>query len=120
MKLNPLDHPITIESADFEVIVRAAGREIARTRSALVLREKGHAPVYYLPLADVDPNVLRRSDEHTYCPFKGTASYYNIDTGTAAIADAIWTYEDPYEGVVSIAGRVAFYSHLVEITPTPE
>ena len=32
------------------------------------------------------------------------------------IADAIWTYEEPYAAVAQIAGHVAFYPHLVEIS----
>jgi uncharacterized protein (DUF427 family) len=120
VKLNPLDHPITIEPAVDEVTVRARGRQIARTRSALVLREKGHAPVYYVPLGDVDREVLHRSDSRTYCPFKGHASYYRIVIDGEVIEDAVWTYEQPYDRVAEIAGRVAFYPHLVDITPTAE
>jgi uncharacterized protein (DUF427 family) len=33
-----------------------------------------------------------------------------------AIEDAIWTYVDPYPAVKEIAGYLAFYSNLVEIT----
>jgi uncharacterized protein (DUF427 family) len=120
VKLNPLDHPITIEPMSGEVVVRAAGREIARTQSALVLREKGHAPVYYLPLTEVDPAVLRPSSKHTYCPFKGQASYYSVAIDEQTVEDAIWTYEEPYDGVREIQGRVAFYPHLVDITPPAE
>ncbi|WP_267883809.1 DUF427 domain-containing protein [Streptomyces cellulosae] len=32
------------------------------------------------------------------------------------IADAVWFYEEPFEAVGAIAGRVAFYPEHVEIT----
>jgi uncharacterized protein (DUF427 family) len=116
MKIPGLDHPISVEPSDEHVLVRAAGRVVADTKSALVLREARYRPVYYIPLSDVDASVLRRSDSHTYCPYKGKASYYDIVVAEGEIGDAIWTYEHPYPAVAEIAGHVAFYPHLVEIS----
>ncbi|MBB2938946.1 uncharacterized protein (DUF427 family) [Amycolatopsis bartoniae] len=115
-------HPITVEPTPARVVVRAAGRVIADTTSALTLRESVYPPVQYVPLADVDPEVLRPSAKQTYCPYKGEAGYYSIalkrpDTGeTEEIADAVWTYEHPYEAVEAIASHVAFYPDRVEIS----
>jgi uncharacterized protein (DUF427 family) len=120
MKLPSLDHPITIEATAERVTVRAGGRVVAETTSALRLSEASYPPVYYVPLADVDASLIRRSDAHTYCPFKGDASYYDIVLGDVDVADAIWTYEQPYPAVAEIAGHVAFYRHLVEITTDAE
>jgi uncharacterized protein (DUF427 family) len=116
MKIPGLDHPITVEPAGERVVVRVDGRVIADSTSALILREASYGPVYYVPLADVDPAVLRRSDSHTYCPYKGQASYYDVVIGDRAITDAIWTYEQPYDAVADIVGHVAFYPHLVDIS----
>ena len=44
----------------------------------------------YVPLADVDMTVLKRSSHKTRCPFKGEASYYSIVTADGK--NAIWTY----------------------------
>jgi uncharacterized protein (DUF427 family) len=116
MKIPGPDHPITIEPAAERVVVRAAGRVVAESKSALRLREASYPPVYYVPLADVDQSLLRRSDTHTYCPFKGDASYYDIVAGDGEVSNAVWTYEQPYPAVAEIAAHVAFYPHLVEIT----
>jgi uncharacterized protein (DUF427 family) len=115
MKIPGPDHPITVEPSDEHVVVRAGGRVVADTESALVLREASYPPVYYVPLADVDPALLRRSDAHTYCPYKGDASYYDVVIGEQVVPDAIWTYEQPYPAVAQIAGHVAFYPNLVDI-----
>jgi uncharacterized protein (DUF427 family) len=80
------------------------------------LREADYPPVQYVPLFDVDAAVIRRTDSHTYCPYKGEASYYSITADDAEIEDAIWTYEQPYPAVAEIAGHVAFYPNRVEIS----
>jgi uncharacterized protein (DUF427 family) len=116
VKIPGLDHPITIEPTTEHVVVRAGGRVIADTKSALVLREAHLRPVFYIPLADADPSAIVPSESHTYCPYKGTASYYDVLTDDVRITDAIWTYPEPYEAVAQIAGHVAFYPSRVEIT----
>ncbi len=72
------DHPITIEPNPGRVIVSIAGQEVADTRQALTLNEAGYAPVQYIPLGDVNVELLTPSDHESYCPFKGDASYYSI------------------------------------------
>ena len=115
MKIPGLDHPITIEPAAEHVTVRVAGQVVADTTAALVLREATLPPVYYIPIADVDPSLITASDTHTYCPYKGQASYYDVATSTGVIKDAIWAYEEPYPAVGEIADHVAFYPSRVEI-----
>ncbi|MBR8741758.1 DUF427 domain-containing protein [Nocardiopsis sp. MG754419] len=110
------DHPITVEPTGAPVTVRVGDRVVARTTTALTLREARYRPVQYVPLADVDPVLLRRSSSTTYCPFKGTAAYYDLDLPEGEdLADAVWTYERPYPGVAAIADHVAFYPGRVRI-----
>jgi len=109
------DHPITVEPTASRVVVRAGGKVIADTSAALTLREANYPPVQYIPLADVDPEALRRTGSQTYCPYKGDAGYYTLLTGGGEITDAVWTYDKPYDAVKSIAGHVAFYPQHVEI-----
>jgi uncharacterized protein (DUF427 family) len=111
------DHPITIEPSSDHVIVKAGDTVIADSSNVLKLHEgKGnYAPVYYVPLADVDSEVLESSDTTTYCPYKGEASYYSVRTGDDVVKDAIWFYDEPYDAVAEIAGHVAFYPDRVQI-----
>ena len=110
------DHPITITPADSTVTVHFGERLIAKTDRALVLREASYPAVYYLPLEDVDHDVLQPSSHETYCPFKGDASYYSLADGDVVLPDAVWTYVAPYDAVSEIAHHVAFYPDRVEIT----
>jgi len=116
VKIPGVDHPITIEPASERVVVRAHGRVIAETASALRLCEADLPPVFYIPLRDVDRSALAPSKTSTYCPFKGKASYYDLVTEDATVTDAIWTYERPYRAVAAIAGHIACYPSRVEIS----
>jgi uncharacterized protein (DUF427 family) len=114
------DHPITIEPsrqrlrADFERHV------IADTEDALVLREASYPPVYYFPMEDVDMGYLSKTAHATYCPYKGTASYWTIYRDGVIAENAVWGYEDPYPFAEALKGRVAFYPDKVEIYAVDE
>jgi uncharacterized protein (DUF427 family) len=103
------DHPITVKPTAGTVTVRVGDREIARTTRALTLQEATYPAVQYVPLADVDPAVLRESATLTYCPYKGEASYYSAEVNGETLSDLIWTYRTPYPAVAEIADHVAFY-----------
>jgi uncharacterized protein (DUF427 family) len=62
------DHPINIEHNPHRVVVTVAGRVVADTRNALILREAGYRSVQYLPREDVDLALLKRTEHATYCP----------------------------------------------------
>lgn len=110
------DHPITIAPAETTVTVHFGDRLIASSDRALVLREASYAPVYYLPLDAVEPDVLAPTSHETYCPYKGDASYYSLHDGDALAENAVWAYVAPYDAVSSIAGHVAFYADRVTIS----
>lgn len=110
------DHPITIEKNPARVVVRVGDQVVADTTAALALRESNYPAMQYVPLADVDPAVLKDSDTSTYCPYKGDASYYTLITADGELTDAIWTYREPHPAVSEIAGHVAFYPDKVNIT----
>jgi uncharacterized protein (DUF427 family) len=109
------DHPITIEPHAGRVRVTVAGRVIADTRNALTLREAAYPAVQYIPRQDVDMSLLQRTDHATYCPYKGDCAYYSIPAGGERSANAVWTYEAPYQAVAQIKGHLAFYPDRVEI-----
>ena len=110
------DHPITVTPTPERVTVRVGDTVVAQTDRALSLAESNYPPVQYVPLADVDGELLRRTDLQTYCPYKGDASYYSLSTPVGELENVVWTYEDPYEPVAEIAGHVAFYPNKVEVS----
>jgi uncharacterized protein (DUF427 family) len=114
IKIPGPDHPITIAPNASRVIVTLGGKVIADTTRALTLREASYPAVHYIPRADVDMAVLSRSDTHSYCPYKGEASYFGIPAGGTRSVDAIWTYEEPYDSVSAIRDHLAFYPDRVD------
>jgi len=108
------DHPITIERNAQRVIVKIADLVVADTRNALTLKEASYPAVQYIPRQDVDMTLLQRTDHSTYCPYKGECNYYSIPIGGERAANAVWTYEQPYEAVALIKDHVAFYPDRVD------
>ncbi|GAA4577557.1 DUF427 domain-containing protein [Planotetraspora kaengkrachanensis] len=120
VKIPGADHPITIEPSTDEIVVTVAGKVVASTRDALVLREADYPPVNYIPVKDVDFGLLERTDQATYCPYKGWAGYYSIPAGGGSSVDAVWRYDEPYDAVAAIKDHVAFYPDRVDsITVRP-
>jgi uncharacterized protein (DUF427 family) len=114
VKIPGPDHPITVTPARGRVTVIAAGRTIADTRDALILKEAAYPPVYYIPRKDVDMARLQRTTHQTYCPYKGECNYYSIPLGGERSVNAVWTYEAPYAAVAEIKDHLAFYPDRVD------
>lgn len=110
------DHPITVEPSPDRVTVRLGDLVVAHTERALELREASYPVVFYIPLDDVETEALRPSAQHTYCPYKGEASYYDLVAAGHELPGAVWYYPEPYPSVSAIAGHVAFYPDKVTIT----
>ena len=114
IKIPGPDHPIAIEANPSRVVVRVGGEIIADTNNALTLREASYPPVQYIPRRDVDMDALTRSEDTTYCPYKGDASYYSVPIGGDRSRNAVWTYETPFEAMAQIKDYIAFYPDRVD------
>ena len=71
---------------------------------------------HYFPRSAVRSEVLRPSDTHTVCPWKGTASYYSVEVDGQVNRDAAWYYPETTDAAKQIVGRIAFWKG-VEVTP---
>jgi uncharacterized protein (DUF427 family) len=114
IKIPGPDHPITIEANPSRFVVRVGGEIIADTNNALTLREASYPPVQYIPRRDVDMDALTRSEDTTYCPYKGGASYYSVPICGDRSRNAVWTYETPFEAMAQIKDYIAFYPDRVD------
>jgi uncharacterized protein (DUF427 family) len=114
------DHPITLERSPAHVVVRSGSAVVAETDRAIEMQESSYPAVFYVPLDDVEQRLLRPSDHHSYCPYKGEASYYDIIDGNGTdLTAAVWYYSDPFPDVAEIKGHIAFYADRVSISATP-
>jgi uncharacterized protein (DUF427 family) len=112
-KTNP-DYKITFEKSPRRVRVKFNGETIADSTGAHLLFETRHLPVYYFPRGDVRMDLLAPSDHHTFCPYKGTASYWTLKVGDKVSENAVWGYPDPFEEVAAIKDFVALYWDRVD------
>jgi len=69
---------------------------------------------HYFPADSLRREHFRDSDHHSVCPWKGTASYYDLVVGDAINPQAAWYYPQPKDAAAQIKDRVAFW-HGVEV-----
>jgi uncharacterized protein (DUF427 family) len=105
-------HRIDIRHTSRHLVVRAGDRVVADTTSPLVLYESGFAPRWYVPRDDVSADALTPTELQTFCPYKGIASYYEIDGSQ----NAAWSYRAPIDDVAAIGDLVSFEPDRVEVT----
>ncbi|MGN6695547.1 MAG: DUF427 domain-containing protein [Aquihabitans sp.] len=64
---------------------------------------------HYFPPSAVRAEMLERVDTTTVCPWKGTASYYDVGVDGERNAGAAWYYPDPKDAAAEIKDRIAFW-----------
>ena len=77
------DYPLPPKIEDFPRPVKIVfnGETIADSLNTKRVLEKGHPPVYYLPVEDINLKFLKPSSRRTWCEWKGQASYYDVVVG---------------------------------------
>ncbi len=108
------DYRIEFEAEPRRVRVIYNGVVVADSAHAMVMREADYPPVYYLPRDGVRLEHLRRTDHHSFCPFKGEASYWTIQVGEREAENAVWSYEDPFDEMAAMKDTMAFYPDRVD------
>jgi len=63
----------------------------------------------YFPADALHRGYFKPSSQTTICPWKGTASYYDIEVNGKTNAAAAWYYAEPKSAASHIRGRVAFW-----------
>ena len=57
---------------------------------------------------------MAESDRQTYCPYKGTASYYSVHVGDQTFENIVWFYPDPIPECSKIKDLLCFFNEKVE------
>jgi uncharacterized protein (DUF427 family) len=83
------------------------GTVIARS-DATVIVEGNH----YFPPESISWEHFAEIDKSTFCPWKGTASYYDVTVGDTTLDGVAWTYHDPKDKAAEIRDHVAFYPQV--------
>ncbi len=65
---------------------------------------------HYFPPDSIKSEHFQNSDYQTVCPWKGTASYYNVVVDGETNANAAWYYPTAKERAKNIEGHLAFWN----------
>lgn len=80
------------------------GKVIAESNKTIEV--EGNA---YFPPDSVNREFLAGSDTTSVCPWKGTASYYDLIVDGEINKDAAWYYPRPSEAAGQIKNHIAFW-----------
>ena len=80
------------------------GETIAESNDTVVV-EGNH----YFPKDSVKWDFFAPSAKTSVCPWKGTASYYDVVVNGETNADAAWVYPTPKDAAAEIKDHLAFW-----------
>lgn len=63
----------------------------------------------YFPADAIHKEHFKPSNAHSVCPWKGTASYYDIEVDGKSNPGAAWYYPQPKDAARQIKDYVAFW-----------
>ena len=107
-------HRIDVLASSRHLRLELDGHVLAESSRPMLLFETMLPVRYYLPRGDVRAKLVR-SDTHTYCAYKGKASYWSANVGGRLVPDLAWTYREPLTDASRVAGLVAFFIERVDV-----
>jgi uncharacterized protein (DUF427 family) len=107
------NHQVSERHIQQRLQVRVDDDLVADSNDVIRVDEDGKPSRFYFPRADVRMDKLTRTDTTTECPFKGTAHYFSLSSGSQRFEDAVWTYEQPYLEHSELQHRIAFYAEKI-------
>ena len=106
--------PPVVVPEDRQVRIVHEGRTVAESERAVRVLETASPPTIYLPAEDVERELLEPAQGHTFCEWKGQASYFDVVVDGARAERAAWTYLDPKPDFAQLRDHLSFYPGRVE------
>ncbi|HXX89361.1 MAG TPA: DUF427 domain-containing protein [Acidimicrobiales bacterium] len=101
-------HRVDCVRASRRLRVEVAGTLVVDADDTVVVYETSLAPRLYVARRHLLADVLTESGTTTYCPYKGTATYWSALVDGIEVPDVAFSYEDPYPACAAIAGLLSF------------
>jgi uncharacterized protein (DUF427 family) len=95
--------------------VNVRGVPLVDTTKTIGAYETGLAPKLYVHRASVRTDLLMRSNTTTYCPYKGTATWWSATVGDAVVDDVAWSYDDPLPESLTIRDMLSFDGQRADV-----
>ncbi len=110
-------HRVEARRSSRHIVVQHDGVVLAESRNPVIVAETGLTTRYYLPRSDVRFELLRQSERTSWCPYKGRASYYDIQREGEAVEGTLWSYEQPIaDAAPALAGLIGVWHEKLDVT----
>jgi len=85
------------------------------TTETVAVYETALEPRLYVDPQRVRTEVVAPSATQTYCPYKGTATYWSARIGDTILEDVAWSYEDPLPESAPLKHLLSFDAGRVSV-----
>lgn len=99
---------ISVDHLTGRIAIFRNGTLLAESRNAKVMYETRLPPTIYIPREDICVDLSTETDLQTFCPFKGTATYHDINLPGERLTNSVWAYEDALPESTAIQGHIGF------------
>jgi adenylate cyclase len=113
--MTPNTYTIAISPVPGRVAARRGDTVLASSTRAMVMHETRLPLVIYFPRDDVVAPLTGPTEHRTFCPFKGTASYWDVEAGDGppagggvTLPNAAWSYDKALDESRAVEGMIAF------------
>jgi adenylate cyclase len=110
----PDEYRISYEALTGNLQVVIDGIVVANSDRVMILHESYLTPSFYFPREDVDFSLLKRGQKRTFCPFKGTATHWHLQSPTSLRENIAWSYDRPLDAGKDVDGYICFYNNQVD------
>ena len=94
----------------------ARGETMKATVNGTIVAESEETVVvegnHYFPRSSLKTELFSPNEHTTVCPWKGTASYYDLTVGGETLTNVAWHYPEPKDAAAEIRDHVAFYPQV--------
>jgi uncharacterized protein (DUF427 family) len=108
-------HRVDCLRSDRKLRVEVNGMTLVDCGDTLAVYETALEPRLYVDPSHVRMDLLRPSETHTYCPYKGTTTYWSAQIGNETVSDIAWSYEDPLPESLPLKGFLSFEESRVTV-----
>lgn len=92
-----------------QVIVEIDQYLLADSRRCIRLLETASPPTFYIPIQDIDTELLQKSASSSYCEWKGVASYFDFQHQSRHINNIGWHYPAAQPPYSELQDYISFY-----------
>lgn len=108
-------HRVDCLKASRRLRVAVGDEVLVDTTDTVAVYETALEPRLYVAPQHVRPGVLVRSATTTYCPYKGTATYWTAELDGSTVEDVAWSYEEPFPEAERVRRHLSFDTDRVTV-----